>query len=110
MYPVTLEVRNRKCLVVGGGGVALRKVQGLVEEGAKVTVVALEVVDPLAEMAEKGAISLELRAYDADVGSRGRVLHLNGLFRHGYLMAPALALQAAEYLAQGIKGDLLHED
>lgn len=68
MYPVTLEVRNRKCLVVGGGGVALRKVQGLVEEGAKVTVVALEVVDPLAEMAEKGAISLELRAYDADVG------------------------------------------
>jgi uroporphyrin-III C-methyltransferase/precorrin-2 dehydrogenase/sirohydrochlorin ferrochelatase len=67
MYPVTLEIRNRMCLVVGGGGVALRKVQGLVEEGAKVTVVAPEVVGPLAEMAERGAISLELRAYDADV-------------------------------------------
>ena len=67
MYPVTLDVRDRKCLVVGGGGVALRKVHGLVEEGAKVTVVAPEVVDPLAQMAEKGAISLELRAYDADV-------------------------------------------
>ena len=52
MYPVSLEVRNRHVLVVGGGGVALRKVQGLVEEGARVTVVAPEVVEPLAEMAE----------------------------------------------------------
>jgi glycine oxidase len=38
------------------------------------------------------------------------VLHLNGLFRHGYLMAPALARQAADYLTTGIKGDLVHED
>ncbi|SDX06318.1 FAD-dependent oxidoreductase [Roseicitreum antarcticum] len=41
---------------------------------------------------------------------RGRVLHLNGLFRHGYLMAPALAQQAADYLTKGIKGDLIHAD
>ena len=40
MYPVMLDVRDRTCLVVGGGGVALRKVKGLVEEGAQVTVVA----------------------------------------------------------------------
>ena len=41
---------------------------------------------------------------------RGRVLHLNGLFRHGYLMAPALARQAADYLTDRIKGELVHED
>lgn len=41
---------------------------------------------------------------------RGRVLHLNGLFRHGYLMAPALAAQAADYLLNHIKGELIHED
>lgn len=41
---------------------------------------------------------------------KGRVLHLNGLFRHGYLMAPALAEQAAEFLVTGIKGDLFHEN
>ncbi len=63
MYPVSLEVKNRHVLVVGGGGVALRKVQGLVEEGARVTVVAPEVVEPLAEMAERGEIVIEQRAY-----------------------------------------------
>lgn len=41
---------------------------------------------------------------------RGRVLHLNGLFRHGYLMAPALARQAADYLIDRTKGELIHED
>ncbi|WP_340107228.1 FAD-dependent oxidoreductase [Pikeienuella sp. HZG-20] len=41
---------------------------------------------------------------------RGRVLHLNGLFRHGYLMAPALARQAAAYVATSEKGDLFHDD
>lgn len=41
---------------------------------------------------------------------RGRVLHLNGLFRHGYLMAPALARQAADYLTHQTRGELIHED
>jgi glycine oxidase len=29
---------------------------------------------------------------------RGRTLHVNGLYRHGFLLAPALAVQAARYL------------
>lgn len=64
-----------------------------------------------AELLETGA---DLRPAYPDhvprVTVKGRVLHLNGLFRHGYLMAPALAIQAAEYLIEGRKGDLLHED
>jgi len=64
-----------------------------------------------AELVETGA---DLRpAYPDNVPRvtvRDHVLHLNGLFRHGYLMAPALAAQAADYLTQGIKGDLLHEN
>jgi uroporphyrin-III C-methyltransferase/precorrin-2 dehydrogenase/sirohydrochlorin ferrochelatase len=66
MYPVSLEVKNRHVLVVGGGGVALRKVQGLVEERARVTVVAPEVVEPLSEMAERGEIVIERRPYSGD--------------------------------------------
>ena len=64
-----------------------------------------------AEIVETGA---DLRPAFADnvprIVRRGRVLHLNGLFRHGYLMAPALARQAAACLAKGHKGDLIHED
>ena len=47
LFPVFLDLDSRDCLVVGGGGVALRKVQGLVEEGARVTVVTTEAVEPL---------------------------------------------------------------
>lgn len=36
------------------------------------------------------------------------VLHLNGMYRHGYLMAPALARQAALFIEHSIKGDLFH--
>ena len=64
-----------------------------------------------AQVIETGA---DLRPAFADhvprVVQQGRVLHLNGLFRHGYLMAPALARQAADFLDTGLKGDLFHAD
>jgi glycine oxidase len=64
-----------------------------------------------AEVLETGA---DLRPAFADnvprVTIRGRVMHLNGLFRHGYLMAPALAAQATDVLIHGKRGDLVHED
>lgn len=43
-YPVSLVVAGQPCLVVGGGPVAARKVTGLVESGARVTVIAPEVL------------------------------------------------------------------
>jgi len=30
-YPVSLDIKNRKCLVVGGGGVGARKVVTLLD-------------------------------------------------------------------------------
>ena len=39
-YPVNLKIHNRLCLVIGGGGVALRKVKGLLEAMARIRIVS----------------------------------------------------------------------
>jgi len=49
-YPVNLVVRDRSCLVVGGGMVARRKIAGLVDAGAVVTVVAPTVLPEIVAM------------------------------------------------------------
>jgi siroheme synthase-like protein len=51
LYPVSLDVAGRSCLVVGGGTIAAGKVAGLLAAGAAVTVVAPDVdaaIDALA--------------------------------------------------------------
>ena len=59
-YPVNLVVRGHRCLVVGGGRVALGKVQGLLAADALVTVVAPEVVGELDHL---DGVVVERRAY-----------------------------------------------
>ena len=49
-YPVILDVTGCPVLVVGGGRVALRKVEALLRAGASVHVVAPEVIEPLREL------------------------------------------------------------
>ncbi len=46
-YPVNLTLDGRRCLVVGGGKIALRKVEGLLACGGRVLVVAPAVVPEL---------------------------------------------------------------
>jgi precorrin-2 dehydrogenase/sirohydrochlorin ferrochelatase len=62
-YPVYLDVKGRRCLVVGGGHVGTRKVGTLLQCGAEVTVISHEVTTELSEMAEQGCIDLRLRDY-----------------------------------------------
>jgi len=71
-YPVSLDIKNRKCLVVGGGGVGTRKVMTLIDCDAKVTVVSPTVSGQLLELANNGLIVLEKRPY--------RETDLDGMF------------------------------
>jgi len=47
VYPVSLLLEGRACLVVGGGSVALSKITGLLDAGATVTVIAPDVLDEI---------------------------------------------------------------
>jgi len=62
-YPVNLDIRGRKCLVVGGGDVGTRKVIMLVKCGAKVTVVSPVISSKLIDLSAKGIIQIKLREY-----------------------------------------------
>jgi precorrin-2 dehydrogenase/sirohydrochlorin ferrochelatase len=62
-YPVVLDLGGRPVLVVGGGAVAERKVEGLRAAGASITVVSPRVSARLAEMADDGDIRVRLRSY-----------------------------------------------
>jgi precorrin-2 dehydrogenase/sirohydrochlorin ferrochelatase len=49
-YMACLDLEDRPCLVVGGGPVALEKVRGLLDCGARVTVVAPEILPDLLDL------------------------------------------------------------
>lgn len=69
-YPLFLDLRGRKVLVVGAGKVALRKTRGLLEAGAVVTVVSPEGEAEFASL----AVEWKRRRFRAsDVGGQALV-------------------------------------
>ena len=62
-FPAFLDLRGRRCLVVGGGAIAARKVRGLLECGARVTVVSPTLVPELARLATMGGIEHRARPF-----------------------------------------------
>jgi siroheme synthase-like protein len=71
LYPVSLNVEGRPCLVVGGGPVAARKARGLLDCGAAVTVIAPEVCEVMAQLRP---LNLERRRYVAGDARRYRLV------------------------------------
>ena len=62
-YPAFLDLRGKKCVVVGGGRVAERKVKALVASGADIRVISPQLVAALERLRAKGAIRHIARAY-----------------------------------------------
>ncbi len=61
--PAFLDLRRKKCVVVGGGRVALRKVRSLLLAGAEVLVVSPEAEAELAALAAGGRVRWRRRSY-----------------------------------------------
>jgi precorrin-2 dehydrogenase/sirohydrochlorin ferrochelatase len=67
-YPVSLVVDGRRCVVVGAGRIAARKIAALLDAGADVHVVAPEAVAEIRAWADAGRITLTEREFaDADL-------------------------------------------
>jgi len=64
-FPICLDIDGRHCVVIGGGQVAERKVQGLWGCGAAVTVVSPELTGPLRCLVGQGQISWLARPYQS---------------------------------------------
>jgi precorrin-2 dehydrogenase/sirohydrochlorin ferrochelatase len=68
-YPIHLDIQNRNCLVVGGGGVGTRKVDNLLKCGARVTVVSPEISTKLQDLSKTEPLTLRFRPYrSTDLG------------------------------------------
>ena len=63
-YPAYLDLRERPCLVIGGGAVAERKALALLEAGAVVTIVSPALTSKLHELSDSGKISYLQKQYE----------------------------------------------
>jgi len=78
-FPAFLDLRDRPCLVVGGGDVALRKVRLLASAGARLKIVAPEFGDSLSTLASENGYQLVRRKFrSADVLGHWLVVSATG--------------------------------
>lgn len=78
-YPIVLDISGRRCVVIGGGPVAERKVEGLLQVGASITVISPGLTKHLHELA-----------------SAGKICHLARDYRKGDLAGHQLAFVATD--------------
>lgn len=62
-YPVYLDLRGKRCVVIGGGEIGERKVEGLLDGSAEVTLISPDITPRLHELAQAGLIEWHARQY-----------------------------------------------
>ena len=63
-YPIHLNLKDKRVVVIGGGPVAERKVESLLGTGASIQVISPTVTDRLESLAQSNQIRLERRVYE----------------------------------------------
>jgi precorrin-2 dehydrogenase/sirohydrochlorin ferrochelatase len=66
-YPIFLDIRNKKCVIVGGGEIAARKAERLLDCGAKVFIISPKLTPELAALKAKDVISHIPSEYNDDL-------------------------------------------
>ncbi|MBI1993404.1 MAG: bifunctional precorrin-2 dehydrogenase/sirohydrochlorin ferrochelatase [Deltaproteobacteria bacterium] len=64
-YPIFLNLTGQPCIVIGGGAVAERKMEGLLQAGARITVVSPALTSKLISLAARGAVRHICRQYQS---------------------------------------------
>ena len=64
-YPIFLNISGKKCVVVGGGHVALRKTKTLLDYGADVEVISPDLCPELNRLTETGEIAAQRKLYQS---------------------------------------------
>jgi siroheme synthase-like protein len=62
-FPISVDMKERRCLVIGAGRVGERKIAGLVEVGASVTVISPDVTETIARWSKNKSIDFLGRRY-----------------------------------------------
>ncbi|MDE2367101.1 MAG: uroporphyrinogen-III C-methyltransferase [Betaproteobacteria bacterium] len=85
--PIFLDIKNRNCLVVGGGDVAARKAALLLRAGARVTLISPQL---------GAGLESQLREALRDEQAQGRIAHRHESFRPDHLDDAALVIAATD--------------
>jgi siroheme synthase-like protein len=64
-YPIFLNIQGKRCVVIGGGKVALRKIKMLLDCGANVSVISPKPHPDIAKLSKERAIHLIQRDYES---------------------------------------------
>lgn len=62
-YPVFLDLDKTRCLVIGGGTIAERKVEALLAAGGEVTLISPELTAALYDLKAAGRLTVQQRSY-----------------------------------------------
>lgn len=62
-FPIFLQMAGRRCLVIGGGAVAERKIAELLDAGAVVTVISPDINEGITRWPKKNSINFIARGY-----------------------------------------------
>ena len=63
-YPVFLDIADKPVVIIGGGNIALQKMDSLLDAGAKVTVISPELNERMTELRDEGRFMHVKRVYE----------------------------------------------